>query len=206
MGTEDDLKRLGQAAAALAGVAAARAKEAAEQLLGSREKARSGAKHKAENLVEEGRHAAAEVIGALRRETSVILHDLQKLEKNLRSDQHKGGHSSAAAAGEATTSATKKAAPVKKSATAKATSATKKTAAAKKAAAPAKKAAATKTTAAVKKTVAVKKAVAAKKAVPAKKAVAVKRVVPASKAAGARKAGGPRKAAGTAGRPSEGTT
>ena len=40
MGTEDDLKRLGQAAAALASVAAARAKEAAEQLLGSGEKAR----------------------------------------------------------------------------------------------------------------------------------------------------------------------
>ena len=93
MGTEDDLKRLGQAAAALAAVAAARAKEAAEQLLGSREKARSGAKHKAENLVEEGRHAAAEVISALRRETSVILHDLQKLEKNLRGNQHRDGRS-----------------------------------------------------------------------------------------------------------------
>ena len=134
MGTEDDLKRLGQAAAALAGVAAARAKEAAEQLLGPREKARSGAKHKAENLVEEGRRAAAEVIGALRRETSVILHDLQKLEKNLRAKQHKEGRSSAEAAGAATASASKKAAPVKKSAPAKATSATKKSAAAKKAA------------------------------------------------------------------------
>ena len=187
MGTEDDLKRLGQAAAALAGVAAARAKEAAEQLLGSREKARSGAKHKAENLVEEGRHAAAEVIGALRRETSVILHDLQKLEKNLRSKQHKEGRSSAEAAGAATASASKKAAPVKKSAPAKATSATKKSAAAKKAAVPAKKSATVKKTAAVKK------------------AVPVKKVVPTSKATGTRKASGPRKAA-RAGRPSEGTS
>jgi len=192
MGTEDDLKRLGQAAAALAGVAAARAKEAAEQLLGSREKARSGAKHKAGNLVEEGRHAAAEVISALRRETTVILHDLQKLEKNLRANQdkeHRSTPEAAGAAGAATTSAAKKAPPVKKSATAKAASAPR-----------------TKKAAAAKKTVVVKKLAPTKKAVPAKKTVPAKKAVPASKAAGAGKAGGPRKAAGGAGRPSAGTT
>ena len=185
MGTEDDLKRLGQAAAALAAVVAARAKEAAEQLLGSRDKARSGAKHKAENLVGEGRHAAAEVISALRRETSVILHDLQKLEKNLRSNQHKDGRSTAESAEAAKTSTTKKAAAVKKSAPSKK-------------AGPANKAAAAKTAAPVKKAVATKKAAVAKKVVPAKKAA------PASKAAGARKAGGARKSGGASGRPTEG--
>ncbi len=183
MGTEDDLKRLGQAAAALASVAA-REREAAEQLLGSGEKARSGAKHKAENLVEEGRHAAAEVISALRRETSMILHDLQKLEKNLRSNQPKDGRSTAESSEAAKTSATKKAAAVKKSAPAKK-------------AGPTKKAAAAKTAAPVKKVAATKKAVVAKKVVPAKKAA------PASKAAGARKAGGA-EVGGAPGRPTEG--
>ena len=84
MSTEDDLRRLGQTAAALAGVAAARAKQVAEQLLGPREKAREEAKHRAGSFVEEGRHAAADVVSALRREASVILRDLEHLEQNLR--------------------------------------------------------------------------------------------------------------------------
>jgi hypothetical protein len=84
MSTEDDLRRLGQTAAALAGVAAARAKQVAEQLLGPREKAREEAKHRAGSFVEEGRNAAADVVSALRREASVILRDLEHLEQNLR--------------------------------------------------------------------------------------------------------------------------
>ena len=86
MSTEDDLRRGGQAAAALAGVAAARAKQIAEQLLGGRAKPRQEAKTKAEALVEEGKHAAAEVIGALRREASVMVEDLERLEHALRGD------------------------------------------------------------------------------------------------------------------------
>jgi len=84
MSTEDDLRRLGQTAAALAGVAAARAKQVAEQLLAPREKAREDAKQRAGSFVEEGRHAAADVVSALRREASVILRDLEHLEQNLR--------------------------------------------------------------------------------------------------------------------------
>jgi hypothetical protein len=128
MGTEDDLKRLGQAAAALAGVAAARAKDAAEQLIGSREKARGGAKTKAENLVEEGRRGAAEVIGALRREVLVILHDLQNLENNLR------GHEKAAGTNEAKVANKTAAAPAKKTAAATKSVPVKKVPASKEAA------------------------------------------------------------------------
>jgi hypothetical protein len=84
MSTEDDLRRLGQAAAALAGVAAARAKQVAEQLLGPRERAREEARHRAGGFVEEGRHAAADVVSALRREASIILRDLEHLEQSLR--------------------------------------------------------------------------------------------------------------------------
>ncbi len=85
MSTENDLRRLGQAAAALAGVAAARAKQVAEQLLNTRAKPREDAKTRAGNFVEEGRHAAADVVSALRREASVILRDLETLEQTLRS-------------------------------------------------------------------------------------------------------------------------
>src|SRR5579862_7596398 len=85
MSTEDDLKRLGQAAAALAGVAAGRAKQVAEQLLAPHEKTREEAKHRAGGFVEEGRHAAADVVSALRREAAVILRDLEHLEQALRS-------------------------------------------------------------------------------------------------------------------------
>ena len=84
MGTEDELKRCGQAAAALMGVAAARAKQVAEQLLGSRESAKEDAKQRAESLVDEGRRAAADVISALRKEASVLFRDLDHLEEHLR--------------------------------------------------------------------------------------------------------------------------
>ena len=87
MSTENDLRRLGQAAAALAGVAAARAKQVAEQLLNTRAKPREDAKTRAGNFVEEGRHAAADVVSALRREASVILRDLETLEQTLRSGE-----------------------------------------------------------------------------------------------------------------------
>ena len=83
MGTEDELKRCGQAAAALMGVAAARAKQVAEQLLGSRS-AKDDAKHRAESLVDEGRKAAADVVSALRKEASVLFKDLEHLEEHLR--------------------------------------------------------------------------------------------------------------------------
>ena len=84
MGTEDELKRCGQAAAALMGVAAARAKQVAEQLLGSRESAKEDAKQRAGSLVDEGRRAAADVISALRKEASVLFRDLDHLEEHLR--------------------------------------------------------------------------------------------------------------------------
>jgi hypothetical protein len=84
MSTEDDLRRLGQAAAALAGVAAGRAKQVAEQLLAPHEKTREDARQRAGSFVEEGRHAAADVVSALRREAAVILRDLEHLEQTLR--------------------------------------------------------------------------------------------------------------------------
>ena len=65
------------------GVAAARAKQVAEQLLGSRG-AKDEAKHRAENLVDEGRRAAADVVSALRKEASVLFRDLEHLEEHLR--------------------------------------------------------------------------------------------------------------------------
>ena len=68
----------------MAGLAASRAKQIAEQLMGPRSKLRADAKNRAEVLVEEGRHAAAEVVGALRREVGVIVADLQALEDALR--------------------------------------------------------------------------------------------------------------------------
>ncbi len=87
MSTEDDLRRAGQAAAALMGLAATRAKQVAEQLLGSRENTGQDVKHRAESFFEESRYAAADVVNTLRREASVVLHDLEQLEHNLRRRQ-----------------------------------------------------------------------------------------------------------------------
>jgi hypothetical protein len=153
MSTEDDLRRLGQAAAALVGVAAARAKQVAEQLLAPHEKGREEAKHRAGSFVEEGRHAAADVVSALRREATVILRDLEHLEQNLRARE--GGTSAtptpAATAAEGTEQAQarqpvpagggqKKAAPRKTAASkaAKKTASQTKTASGPKAAGPRK--------------------------------------------------------------------
>ena len=72
------------------GVAAARAKQVAEQLLGSRENARTDAKHRAESLVDEGRRAAADVVSALRKEASVLFRDLEHLEEHLRGGKGTG--------------------------------------------------------------------------------------------------------------------
>ena len=79
------------------GVAAARAKQVAEQLLGSRENAKEDAKHRAGTLVDEGRRAAADVVSALRKEASVLFKDLEHLEEHLRGGTAGGG---APAAGE----------------------------------------------------------------------------------------------------------
>jgi hypothetical protein len=105
MSTEDDLRHLGQAAAALAGMAAARAKQVAEQLLGPRPQPREDAKQRAGRFVEEGRHAAADVVSALRREASVILRDLEHLEQSLRA-QEGDGNGAAAKAGDRTATVT----------------------------------------------------------------------------------------------------
>jgi heparin binding hemagglutinin HbhA len=118
MSTEDDLKRLGQAAAALAGVAAGRAKQVAEQLLGPRDREREEAKRRGSGLVEEGKHAAADVVSALRREASVILHDLEHLEQTLRARE--GGGPGATTTAE-TALEPAKAAPAKRTGAAKAT-------------------------------------------------------------------------------------
>ena len=99
MSTEDELRRLGQTAAALMGVAAARAKQVAEELLGSGDKAREETKHHAGAFFEGGRYAAADVVSALRREAAVVLRDLEHLEENLRYRQSGG-----ASAGSATSS------------------------------------------------------------------------------------------------------
>ncbi len=174
MSTEDDLRHLGQAAAALAGMAAARAKQVAEQLLGPRPQPREDPKQRAGRFVEEGRHAAADVVSALRREASVILRDLEHLEQTLREGD---GHGGASRPGDRTATVTPiERAPAKRSAS-RATGTAKTTAKATKTSATGK-AAATK---------------AAKKTAPqAKKATG-------SKAAGARKTTG-----GSGRSPSEG--
>ena len=100
MSTEDDLRRLGQTAAALMGVAAARAKQVAEELLGSGDKAREETKHHAGTFFEGGRYAAADVVSALRREAAVVLRDLEHLEENLRYRQTGGASPSTATSGE----------------------------------------------------------------------------------------------------------
>lgn len=130
MATEDDLKRGGQAAVALMGIAAARARQIAEQLLGSRSHPgprQPEPKSKAETLVEEGKHAAAEVIGALRREAGIMIHDLERLEQALRGQSEPD---------KAPTP--DKAAPVKRSAPAKKAASAKRAPAAKKSPRPSK--------------------------------------------------------------------
>ena len=84
MSTDDDLRKAGQAAAALMGVAAARARQVADQLLRPSDRARQEAKNKAEALADEGRRAAADVVSALRREVAVVFGDLERLEGDLR--------------------------------------------------------------------------------------------------------------------------
>ena len=84
MATEDDLRRVGQAATALFGVAAARARQVAEQLFGAQDKAREEAVKRAEPFVEEGRRAAAEAIAAMRREAQRLLRELEHLERSVR--------------------------------------------------------------------------------------------------------------------------
>ncbi len=180
MGTEDELKRCGQAAAALMGVAAARAKQVAEQLLGSRESAKEDAKQRAGSLVDEGRRAAADVISALRKEASVLFRDLDHLEEHLRGGKAQapapsaGGASDDATAGPARKAATARAAAEKKAPPAKAAGARKT--------APAAKAGAGATSPAAK-TPGRKRAAAEKVAGAGKKATA-------SRATTARKAGG----------------
>jgi hypothetical protein len=160
MSTEDDLKHLGQAAAALMGLAAARAKQVAEELLGSREKVQEDARHRAGTFFEGGRYAAADVVSALRKEAVVVLRDLENLEENLRRRQAGGGAGATTTApGEpggqepkrttTTTTTTKRAGAAGSKApgstqTAKSASGTRKTAATKKAASPPKAAGARK--------------------------------------------------------------
>jgi hypothetical protein len=194
MGTEDDLRRGGQAAVALVGLAAARAKSVAEQLLGSRSKPREEpkpAKSKGELLVEEGKHAAAEVIGALRKEASVILGDLQQLERTLRGQ---AAESAERPEPVRQTTPMKKAARSPKAAPAKArpSKAWSSEAPSSKASS-AQKASATKRASGAKKAAATKKAPAANTAVPSKKAV------PAKKQATAKKQGAAKKAAAARG-------
>ena len=138
MGTEDELKRCGQAAAALMGVAAARAKQVAEQLLGARESAKEDAKQRAGSLVDEGRRAAADVISALRKEASVLFRDLDHLEEHLRGGKGPAPAPSVSddvpddeAARPARKATTARAAAVKKAPAAKATAARKTVPAAK---------------------------------------------------------------------------
>ena len=82
--TEDDLRRCAQSGAAFAGAVLKRAQEVAEQVLGSRDQARRDARRRAENLTRDGKHAAAEVLGTLRREFLVLLEDMEHLERTLR--------------------------------------------------------------------------------------------------------------------------
>jgi hypothetical protein len=82
--TEDDLRRCAQSGPALARAVLKRAQEVAEQVLGSRDQARRDARRRADNLTREGRHAAAEVLGTIRREFLVLLEDLEHLERTLR--------------------------------------------------------------------------------------------------------------------------
>src|ERR1700722_1594690 len=86
MATQDDLRRCAESAAALLGGAAARAKQVAELLLGSRErageqahKAEERAHKKAESLVEDGRRAAADALVTLRREDTGLGPGLEPL-------------------------------------------------------------------------------------------------------------------------------
>jgi hypothetical protein len=183
MSTEDDLRHMGQAAAALVGVAAARAKQVAEQLLGNRDRGREEFKRRGDSFVEEGRHAAADVVGALRREASVILHDLEHLEQTLRAREggaEAGGATTATSTG--TTAVLTELEP------------TKRTPAKRSAAGPSGEKPAARAT----KTATAGKSAATKAA----KANATKEAAPRAKAAGGRKAASPRKTTGGTNRPS----
>ena len=173
------------------GVAAARAKQMAEQLLGSRENAKGDAKHRAETLVDEGRRAAADVVNALRKEATVLFRDLEHLEEHLRGS--KG--SASAGQGGGTPTVDEPAAPSRPTSAARAASA-KKTGAVRKSA-PTAKAAGRKSggekVAGVSQKVAATKAPATKAPAtktPATKAPAARKGAVAVKAAGARKGGG----------------
>jgi hypothetical protein len=189
MGTEDELKRCGQAAAALMGVAAARAKQVAEQLLGSRESAKEDAKQRAGSLVDEGRRAAADVISALRKEASVLFRDLDHLEEHLRGG--KGPAPTAPASGGSPEAETVR--PARKTTTAR-------TAAAKRA--PAADAPAARRSRSADKAAAAVSSPAAK--TPGRKRAAPERVAEAGKKATAVKASPARKA-GSAGKGSTGS-
>jgi DNA-binding protein HU-beta len=189
MGTEDELKRCGQAAAALMGVAAARAKQVAEQLLGSRESAKKDAKQRAGSLVDEGRRAAADVISALRKEASVLFRDLDHLEEHLRGG--KGPAPAPSASGGAPYD--QAAGPARKATTARATAARKSASAAE---------ATVGATSPAAKTQGRKRA-APEKAAPEKVAGAGKKAT-AARASTARKAGGAGKGGAAGGSSSRG--
>jgi hypothetical protein len=185
MSTEDDLRHLGQAAAALAGMAAARAKQVAEQLLGPRPQPREDAKQRAGRFVEEGRHAAADVVSALRREATVILRDLEHLEQSLRA-QEGDGHGAAGTSGDRTATVTPiERAPAKRSAS-RASGTAKTTTPDPGSQGPGSRGKATKTSTAAK-TAATKTA---------------KKTAPQAKKAGGSKAAGARKTTGGPGRSS----
>ncbi|MDA8300960.1 MAG: hypothetical protein M0005_05310 [Actinomycetota bacterium] len=208
MATEDDLRRAGQAAAALMGVAAARARQVADQLLRPSDRARTEAKQRAEALVDEGRRAAAEVVGALRREVAVVFRDLDRLERDLRRDEEPRGGTLTTPAGGGPAAGVVEASVTKAAGAAKASGAVKARAA--KAGGARKAGGAAKTTEAAGAVGAAKAAKAAKaekarpvatttKAAGANKAATTNKAAGANKASGANKAGRAGKAAGPTG-------
>jgi len=84
MSTQDDLRRVGKAAVALAGVAVAGAKQVAEQLGGPTDLAKAEAKRRVEGFVDDGRRTAADIVGALRRQSAMLFDELGYLERDLR--------------------------------------------------------------------------------------------------------------------------
>jgi hypothetical protein len=183
MSTEDDLKHLGQAAAALMGLAASRAKQVAEELLGSREKVQEDAKHRAGTFFEGSRYAAADVVSALRREAVVVLRDLESLEENLRRRQADAGATTADPAGPG--------GPDPDGGTSTKTTTTTTTTTTKRA----PRAGGSKPGGSTQ---------AAKSASSTPKTAATKKAATPQKAAGARKASGPRKSSGSSGATSGG--
>src|SRR5579875_221451 len=84
VGPADELRRCARAGAVLAGALANRARGAAEELLSGSRPAGWGGLGRAEDLADEGRQAAAEVLGTLRRELSGLLGHMEHLEQSLR--------------------------------------------------------------------------------------------------------------------------